>query len=81
MYLQPLVDSESIRSNGAQIEKYWVYPPSPETSIVIEFTQSSDENSIAGFGFTGDFWGAGAGVEAPVGQTVQERAEVWYDRI
>ncbi|KAE9393924.1 beta-lactamase/transpeptidase-like protein [Gymnopus androsaceus JB14] len=77
----PLVDSESFRLNGAEIAKYWVYPPSPDTSIVIEFTQSSDENTIVGFGFTGDFWGAGAGVEAPVGQTVKERAEVWYDRI
>lgn len=36
---------------------------------------------MSGFGFTGEFWGAGQGVGGPVGDTAQERAEVWFDRV
>jgi hypothetical protein len=37
-----------------------------------------DHNRV-GLGLTG-MWGAGAGVASPEGQTVRERAEVWFDR-
>lgn len=32
-----------------------------------------------GLAFNG-IWGAGVGVQSPKGQTVRERAEVWFDR-
>ncbi|KAJ3818843.1 beta-lactamase/transpeptidase-like protein [Lentinula raphanica] len=36
---------------------------------------------VAGFGFTGGLWGAGEGVEGPQGESVRERAEVWFERM
>ena len=38
-----------------------------------------DDGSIEGFGLRG-IWGAGLGVQSPTGETVRERAEVWFDR-
>ena len=45
----------------------------------VEFAIGNDR-TIEGFGFRG-IWGAGYGVESPTGETVRERAEVWFDRV
>ncbi|KAI3621234.1 beta-lactamase [Moniliophthora roreri] len=41
-----------------------------------------DESGVVGFGITGNFWTAGgsAGTREPVGDTVKDRAEVYYSR-
>ncbi|ESK87216.1 beta-lactamase [Moniliophthora roreri MCA 2997] len=40
-----------------------------------------DADGIVGFGITGGIWGAGEGVHGPVGNSVQERAEVWFNKV
>ena len=39
------------------------------------------DDGEVGFGATGGVWGAGPGVAGPVGETVKERAEVWFAKI
>jgi len=74
----PIIDSGSIEP---QAQQYWVHDASAGDNFAIEFALDPDDNKVAGFGFTGGFWGAGPGVGGPVGETVRERAEVWYERI
>jgi hypothetical protein len=49
--------------------------------MTVEFLLDSEQSNVLGFGVTGGFWGAGPGVDGPVGETVQERAEAWFERI
>ncbi|KAJ7118448.1 beta-lactamase/transpeptidase-like protein [Mycena crocata] len=60
---------------GNYLDKpFWVRTIA-DPSFVAEFSQ--DEN--LGFSFR-SVWGAGAGVESPQGDTVKERAEVWFEK-
>ncbi|KAF5365308.1 hypothetical protein D9758_005451 [Tetrapyrgos nigripes] len=59
-------------------EPYWTHT---ETEPIITAEFSSDENGELGFGLTGGFWGAGPGVESPVGESAKERAEVWFTKV
>lgn len=81
MLIQPIIDSEP---NLLQEQQFWVQDASAHLNILIEFATNLDHDAghgVVGFGITGGFWGAGQGVDGPVGKTIQERAEVWYDRI
>ncbi|KAF7297131.1 Beta-lactamase domain-containing protein [Mycena indigotica] len=40
----------------------------------------TDKNGIHGFGFIGGIWGAGVGVHDPIGQTPEDRSEVWFTK-
>ncbi|THU84499.1 beta-lactamase/transpeptidase-like protein [Dendrothele bispora CBS 962.96] len=60
------------------IDPYWTYNFSEGEIPTAEF--ASDTEGL-GFGITGGFWGAGAGVEDPVGDGVLERAEVWFEKV
>ncbi|KIK64017.1 hypothetical protein GYMLUDRAFT_40239 [Collybiopsis luxurians FD-317 M1] len=62
-----------------QEQRYWARDSTGHAPITIEFAFNKN-GTVSGFGVTGDFWGAGAGVEGPTGDTVEERAEVWFDR-
>ena len=63
-----------------QGQKYWAQDASGRVPFTVEFAFDED-GTVSGFGVTGGFWGAGAGVEGPTGDTVQERAEVWFERL
>ncbi|KAJ8081130.1 hypothetical protein PM082_017972 [Marasmius tenuissimus] len=38
-------------------------------------------DDTVGLGFSGGFWGAGAGAPEPRGTTLEERSEVWFEKI
>ncbi|KIK54979.1 hypothetical protein GYMLUDRAFT_99753 [Collybiopsis luxurians FD-317 M1] len=69
--------------NSMQMEgqKYWAYSDDEtrDNPITAEFAFDTDDRRVIGFGITGNFWGAGAGVKDPVGESIQERAEVWFN--
>lgn len=57
-----------------------VVPPSfDEPKPTLEFSLDQ-RGQIDGFGLT-RVWGEGSGVPLPKGDTVKERAEVWFDRL
>jgi hypothetical protein len=47
--------------------------------VVVEF--AVQKGKVAGFGISGGFWGAGASVGEPKGNTVEARSEVWFDAL
>ncbi|KZV96978.1 hypothetical protein EXIGLDRAFT_397356 [Exidia glandulosa HHB12029] len=51
------------------------------TGIIAEFAVDED-TGVRGLGLhaSGQLWGAGAGVPPPDGPTVEDRAELWFDR-
>ncbi|KAK7018015.1 hypothetical protein VNI00_018441 [Paramarasmius palmivorus] len=55
---------------------YWTYRV--EVNSIAEFAV---QDGKVGFGMMDGFWGAGPGVESPVGDSVLERAEVWFEKI
>ncbi|KAK1235670.1 hypothetical protein PQX77_001090 [Marasmius sp. AFHP31] len=57
-------------------QPFWIYPDTAPS--LAEFGLSGD---TVGLGFTGGFWGAGAGVAEPQGATLEERSEVWFQKI
>lgn len=58
---------------------YWSYGDDPDAVVFLaEFVVNGTE---IGFGVTGGAWGAGDGVGDPQGNTVRERAEIWFDKI
>ncbi|KAJ4464091.1 beta-lactamase/transpeptidase-like protein [Lentinula edodes] len=80
----PIISSDSARMWESQEQRYWAYDATDNAPITIEFAPNSDvvsSDGVSGFGVTGGFWGAGEGVEAPVGKNAQERAEAWFDRV
>ncbi|KAJ3933342.1 MAG: beta-lactamase/transpeptidase-like protein [Lentinula lateritia] len=80
----PIISSDSARMGESQEQRYWAYDATDNAPITIEFAPNSDvvsSDGVSGFGVTGGFWGAGEGVEGPVGENAQERAEVWFDRV
>uniref|UniRef100_A0A0W0G336 Beta-lactamase-related domain-containing protein n=1 Tax=Moniliophthora roreri TaxID=221103 RepID=A0A0W0G336_MONRR len=61
-------------------DPYWTATPSTGDEIhKAEFVL--DEGKVVGFGITGEFWGAGSEVKDPVGGSVKEKAEVWFDKV
>ncbi|KAF9463774.1 beta-lactamase/transpeptidase-like protein [Collybia nuda] len=60
-----------------QAEPYWVFKYPTPSNIYAEFAVDDPD---FGFGLTG-IWGPGRGVLSPRGDTVRERAEVWFDKI
>jgi len=59
-------------------DPYWTYNLHEGEILTAEFAFGVGE---LGFGITGGFWGAGAGVEGPAGERVSERAEVWFEKV
>ncbi|KAK0186864.1 hypothetical protein F5146DRAFT_935962, partial [Armillaria mellea] len=57
---------------------FWVNQEGKDELITAEFVIGEDET---GFGLTGGIWGAGPGVDPPNGDTVRERAEVWFKKL
>lgn len=57
---------------------FWVNRQARDEVITAEFVIGEDET---GFGLTGGIWGAGPGVDPPNGDTVRERAEVWFKKL
>ncbi len=57
---------------------FWVNQEARDELITAEFVIGEDET---GFGVTGGIWGAGPGVDPPNGDTVRERAEVWFKKL
>ncbi|KAF5391209.1 hypothetical protein D9757_003078 [Collybiopsis confluens] len=60
-------------------QEYWAKIATENSLITAEFA-FNDEGDVVGFGVAGGLWGAGPGVEGPTGDTVQDRAEIWFDR-
>ncbi|KAK7054310.1 hypothetical protein VNI00_003503 [Paramarasmius palmivorus] len=48
--------------------------------FVVEFATADDGSGI-GMAMNGGFWGAGTGVPEPSGDTVEQRAEVWFRQV
>ncbi|KAK7042563.1 beta-lactamase class penicillin binding protein [Favolaschia claudopus] len=67
----------SIPTANASDKPYWVQTQS-DPSLVAEF--ALDDSEKASVGLRG-FWGAGEGVESPEGDSVKDRAEVWFEKI
>ncbi|KAJ7243609.1 beta-lactamase/transpeptidase-like protein [Mycena haematopus] len=65
----------SIPTGNASDKPYWVQSDS-HPNFMAEFSFDGK----AGVGIRG-FWGAGSGVESPSGESIQERAEVWFEKI
>ncbi|KAG7440325.1 beta-lactamase/transpeptidase-like protein [Guyanagaster necrorhizus] len=57
---------------------FWVNQEARDELITAEFVIEEDG---VGFGLTGGIWGAGPGVDPPKGDTVRERAEVWFWKV
>ncbi|KAF5365311.1 hypothetical protein D9758_005454 [Tetrapyrgos nigripes] len=57
-------------------DPYWTYNFHDLEIVTAEFTFDGE----VGFGITGGFWGAGVNVAGPVGNSVKEKAEVWFGR-
>ncbi|KAK0458281.1 uncharacterized protein EV420DRAFT_389681 [Desarmillaria tabescens] len=57
---------------------FWVNREARDVLVTAEFVIEEDE---IGFGLTGGIWGAGPGVDPPNGDTVRERAEVWFGKL
>ncbi|KAJ8081127.1 hypothetical protein PM082_017969 [Marasmius tenuissimus] len=57
-------------------QPFWTYPDT--APYLAEVGLSGD---TVGLGFTGGFWGAGAGVAEPQGATLEERSEVWFEKV
>ncbi|KAJ7118454.1 hypothetical protein C8R43DRAFT_97218 [Mycena crocata] len=64
----------SLATGNSSDAPFWV-KVATNPSFVAEF--SYDGN--LGIGFRG-FWGAGEGVQSPRGNTVKERAELWFEK-
>ncbi|KAJ7301557.1 hypothetical protein DFH08DRAFT_724166, partial [Mycena albidolilacea] len=68
----------SIPTENSSDKPYWVqsetYP-----DFVAEFSLE-DRKSRIGVGLQG-FWGAGEGIKSPRGESVKDRAEVWFEKI
>ncbi|KAJ3740199.1 beta-lactamase/transpeptidase-like protein [Lentinula detonsa] len=81
----PIIDtSKSVQTKTKEKQQYWVHDAMDGAPSTVEFAigQLDDiQGGVTGFGVTGGFWGAGEGVEGPEGETVQQRAEVWFDRV
>ncbi|KAJ3731302.1 hypothetical protein DFJ43DRAFT_1079564 [Lentinula guzmanii] len=81
----PIIDaSKSVQTKTKEKQRYWVYDAMDGAPSTVEFAfgQLDDiQGGVTGFGVTGGFWGAAEGVEGPEGETVQQRAEVWFDRV
>ncbi|TFK69245.1 beta-lactamase/transpeptidase-like protein [Pluteus cervinus] len=58
---------------------FWPYEVDHPTikTIVAEFALTSDQ----GFGLSGGAWGAGVAAEAPSGDTLLDRAEIYFEKI
>ncbi|KAJ7579245.1 beta-lactamase/transpeptidase-like protein [Mycena floridula] len=59
--------------------EFWTDHVSRDQIITAGFDFASN-GQVAGFGFTG-IWGAGAGIRGPDGDTAEERAEVWFEKV
>ncbi|KAL0577108.1 hypothetical protein V5O48_004861 [Marasmius crinis-equi] len=60
-------------------QPFWTKVIDIGSGVKAEF--DGDGRGVLGVGFTGDLWGASPGVPEPKGETVKEKAEVWFDRI
>ncbi|KAJ7909480.1 beta-lactamase/transpeptidase-like protein [Mycena leptocephala] len=65
----------SIPTRNSTDKPFWVQTQTDPT-LVAEFSY----NRTLGIAL-GGLWGAGAGVHSPEGDTVKERAEVWFEKI
>ncbi|KAF8183036.1 beta-lactamase/transpeptidase-like protein [Mycena galopus ATCC 62051] len=65
----------SIPTGNSSDKPYWVQSDT-HPNFVAEFSFDGK----AGIGIRG-FWGAGNGVESPHGDSVKDRAEVWFEKI
>lgn len=65
-------------ATGNTSEPYWTAGAHMDTSTGVYAELVVDHHRI-GLAFNG-IWGAGVGVQSPKGQTMRERAEVWFDR-
>ncbi|KAK7050032.1 hypothetical protein VNI00_005464 [Paramarasmius palmivorus] len=68
------------RPTDDESDPYWTATPSTGDEVHTAEFVVDDEGKV-GFGITGGVWGAGPGVEGPVGESVKERAEVWFEKI
>lgn len=68
----------SALNSVATDDGFWVHQEGRDELIAAEFVIGEDES---GFGVTGGVWGAGPGVDPPNGDTVRERAEVWFKKL
>jgi len=66
----------SIPTGDSKDKPYWVRTLT-DPNLVAEF---SYDDGILGIGIRG-LWGAGEGVDSPEGDTVKERAEVWFEKV
>ncbi|KAF7366888.1 Beta-lactamase class penicillin binding protein [Mycena sanguinolenta] len=65
----------SIPTGNSSDKPYWV-----QSDTNPDLTAEFSFDGKAGVGVRG-FWGAGAGVQSPRGDSAQERAEVWFEKI
>ncbi|KAF5391208.1 hypothetical protein D9757_003079 [Collybiopsis confluens] len=75
----PILEPSESELSGEK-QKYWAKIATENSPITVEFA-FSDQGDVVGLGAAGGLWGAGPGVEGPTGDTVQDRAEVWFDRL
>lgn len=68
-----------LRNKGTHNSKRTIVYPIYNPPATIELSRDS-EGRIEGFGMR-DIWGAGPSVEQPIGETVRQRAEVWFERL
>ncbi|KAJ7450791.1 beta-lactamase/transpeptidase-like protein [Mycena latifolia] len=66
----------SFPTRNATDKPYWVTTES-DPSLVAEFAYDA---GVLGVSLRG-LWGAGSGVQSPSGETVKERAEVWFEKV
>ncbi|KAJ7575075.1 beta-lactamase/transpeptidase-like protein [Mycena floridula] len=61
---------------GDKSHPYWA------TSVTdISFTaEFAEEDGKIGIAFMGNIWGAGEGASSPSGETVKEKAEIWFEK-
>ena len=62
---------------GNASEPFWTRGLDPGVSTG---AQAFVDEQLSGLGLTG-IWGSGRGVPEPKGNTPQERAEVWFDKV
>ncbi len=71
LHLQPIIGTDSDN-------KTWIARVEEDKLLAAHFTFNEEGNPI-GFGIRGNFWGGVA--ERQEGQSVKERAEVWFHRV
>ncbi|KAF7305423.1 Beta-lactamase class penicillin binding protein [Mycena chlorophos] len=70
------------KPTGDASTPYWVSIQAAPGILLAEFSRAGDaeDNGGIGIGMRG-IWGAGDGVPSPRGESVKERAEIWFERV